>query len=39
MASWDAGTKATGAKIPLLKTNAGPRDKANWGQRLKEEYM
>ena len=39
MASWDAGTKATVAKIPLLKTNAGPRDKANWGQRLKEEYM
>lgn len=25
-------------QIPLLKTNAGPRDKEKWITRLKEEY-
>ncbi|XP_065846132.1 ubiquitin-fold modifier-conjugating enzyme 1 [Oscarella lobularis] len=34
----DNATKKTLAAIPLLKTNAGPRDKENWVKRLKEEY-
>ncbi|WZN60836.1 ubiquitin-fold modifier-conjugating enzyme 1 [Chloropicon roscoffensis] len=38
MAEWDAGTKSTVQKIPLLKTKAGPRDKEGWANRLKEEY-
>ena len=33
----DAATKKTLAAIPLLKTKAGPRDKEEWPQRLKEE--
>ena len=35
----DAATKAAVGKIPTLKTNAGPRDKEAWVNRLKEEYM
>lgn len=35
----DVGTKKTLAKIPLLKTKAGPRDGELWVQRLKEEYQ
>ena len=27
------------AAIPLLNTNAGPRDSENWLTRVKEEYM
>jgi len=27
------------AAIPMLKTNAGPRDTENWGTRVKEEYI
>jgi ufm1-conjugating enzyme 1 len=34
----DESTKKTLASIPLLKTKAGPRDKAEWPERLKEEY-
>lgn len=34
----DEVTKKTLASIPLLKTKAGPRDKAEWPERLKEEY-
>lgn len=34
--SWDSGTRATVQKLPLLATNAGPRDKELWPQRLKE---
>ena len=34
----DEMTKKTVAKIPLLKTNAGPKDGDLWVQRLKEEY-
>ena len=33
----DVGTKKALAAIPLLKTKAGPRDKEEWPQRLKEE--
>lgn len=35
----DAATKKALSGIPLLKTNAGPRDKDLWPTRLKEEYM
>lgn len=31
------GTKETVRKIPLLKASSGPRDKAGWETRLKEE--
>ncbi|CAG0922064.1 unnamed protein product [Notodromas monacha] len=34
----DEGTKKTLGAIPLLKTSAGPRNKEQWVQRLKEEY-
>ena len=34
----DAATKTAVGKIPILKTNAGPRDKEAWVARLKEEY-
>ena len=34
----DAATKKTLSAIPLMKTNAGPRDKDAWVKRLKEEY-
>jgi hypothetical protein len=34
----DSQTKAALAGIPLLKTNAGPRD-AEWNTRLKEELI
>lgn len=34
----DAHTKTVLAGIPLLKTNAGPRD-PGWNERLKEELM
>lgn len=35
----DEGTKKALSNIPLLKTKAGPRDKEQWAQRLKEEYI
>ncbi|GAU92999.1 hypothetical protein RvY_05001 [Ramazzottius varieornatus] len=35
----DEVTKKTLTQIPLLGTNAGPRDKDQWPQRLKEEYL
>ncbi len=35
----DTGTKSALAKIPLLKTKAGPRDAELWVKRLKEEYQ
>lgn len=35
----DAATKKTLSAIPLLKTNAGPRDSDFWRDRLKEEYL
>ena len=34
----DAATKKTLGAIPVLKTKAGPRDKDEWPQRLKEEF-
>lgn len=34
----DESTRKTLANIPLLKTKAGPRDKEEWLERLKEEY-
>lgn len=34
----DEATKKSLSAIPLMKTNAGPRDKEAWVQRLKEEY-
>ena len=34
----DAATKKTLSAIPLMKTNAGPRDSDAWVKRLKEEY-
>lgn len=34
----DEATRKTVAAIPTLKTKAGPRDKDEWVQRLKEEY-
>eukprot|EP00252_Welwitschia_mirabilis_P018523 TRINITY_DN41154_c0_g1_i1.p1 TRINITY_DN41154_c0_g1~~TRINITY_DN41154_c0_g1_i1.p1 ORF type:complete len:174 (+),score=4.50 TRINITY_DN41154_c0_g1_i1:140-661(+) len=39
MEGWDSNTKSTVQKIPLLTTRAGPRDGAQWTQRLKEEYQ
>lgn len=35
--SWDASTRDTVKKIPLLTVKAGPRDKEQWPARLKEE--
>lgn len=35
----DDATRRAVASIPVLKTNAGPRDGALWPQRLKEEYV
>lgn len=35
----DEATRKAVSQIPLLKTNAGPRDRALWPQRLKEEYQ
>ena len=35
----DEATKKTLASIPLLRTNASPRDGDEWATRLKEEYM
>ncbi|GMH44828.1 hypothetical protein BSKO_12780 [Bryopsis sp. KO-2023] len=35
--SWDSNTREAVKKIPLLKTNSGPRDKEGWATRLKEE--
>uniref|UniRef100_A0A1I8BE08 Ubiquitin-fold modifier-conjugating enzyme 1 n=1 Tax=Meloidogyne hapla TaxID=6305 RepID=A0A1I8BE08_MELHA len=36
--SLDESTKKTLKQIPLLKSNAGPRDGSLWLERLKEEY-
>ena len=35
----DEATKKVLASIPLLRTNAGPRDGDPWASRLKEEYI
>ncbi|KAL7978148.1 hypothetical protein Chor_005135 [Crotalus horridus] len=35
----DETTRRVVAALPLLKTNAGPRDRELWIQRLKEEYQ
>ena len=35
----DEATKKTLASIPLLRTNAGPREGDQWAARLKEEYL
>ncbi|XP_055351365.1 ubiquitin-fold modifier-conjugating enzyme 1-like [Paramacrobiotus metropolitanus] len=35
----DEATKKTLSQIPLLKTNAGPREKDLWPQRMKEELL
>lgn len=35
----DEATRRVVAEIPLLKTNASPRDKELWVPRLKEEYQ
>ena len=35
----DEATRRAVSQIPLLKTPAGPRDRALWPQRLKEEYQ
>ena len=35
----DEATKKTLSDIPLLKIQAGPRDKSSWVHRLKEEYQ
>lgn len=35
-ATFDAGTRERVQKLPLLSTNAGPRDKEAWEARLKE---
>ncbi len=35
-APYDAGTRQTVGKLPLLTVNAGPRDKEQWEARLKE---
>ena len=35
----DEATKKTLVAIPLLRTNAGPRDGDQWATRLKEEYI
>ena len=34
----DVSTKKTLSSLPLLKVKAGPRDKDEWVNRLKEEY-
>ena len=34
----DESTKKSLASIPLLKIKAGPREKAEWPDRLREEY-
>lgn len=33
---WSDSTKNQVSKLPLLATNAGPRDKTSWEGRLKE---
>mmetsp|Transcript_21745 Transcript_21745/g.88616 ORF Transcript_21745/g.88616 Transcript_21745/m.88616 type:complete len:164 (-) Transcript_21745:451-942(-) len=35
----DEGTKSVLQKIPLLRTNAGPRNADGWKRRLKEELL
>ncbi|KAJ8794227.1 hypothetical protein J1605_003373 [Eschrichtius robustus] len=35
----DEATRRVVSEIPVLKTNAGPRDRELWVQRLKEEYQ
>ncbi|XP_011502530.1 PREDICTED: ubiquitin-fold modifier-conjugating enzyme 1 isoform X2 [Ceratosolen solmsi marchali] len=35
----DESIRKTLSNIPLLKSNAGPRDSETWSQRLKEEYL
>uniref|UniRef100_A0A3P8UEG5 Ubiquitin-fold modifier-conjugating enzyme 1 n=1 Tax=Amphiprion percula TaxID=161767 RepID=A0A3P8UEG5_AMPPE len=35
----DEATRRAVSQIPLMKTHAGPRDRALWPQRLKEEYQ
>ncbi|XP_077353927.1 ubiquitin-fold modifier-conjugating enzyme 1 [Festucalex cinctus] len=35
----DEKTRKSVSQIPLLKTQAGPRERALWPQRLKEEYQ
>ncbi|XP_074794226.1 ubiquitin-fold modifier-conjugating enzyme 1 isoform X2 [Natator depressus] len=35
----DEATRRVVAELPLLRTNAGPRDRELWVQRLKEEYQ
>ncbi|MED6255268.1 Ubiquitin-fold modifier-conjugating enzyme 1, partial [Ataeniobius toweri] len=35
----DEATRRAVSQIPLLKTHAGPRERALWPQRLKEEYQ
>lgn len=35
----DEATRKVVSQIPLLKTNAGPRDRQLWPKRLKEEYQ
>ncbi|MEQ2244591.1 Ubiquitin-fold modifier-conjugating enzyme 1, partial [Ilyodon furcidens] len=35
----DEATRRAASQIPLLKTHAGPRERALWPQRLKEEYQ
>ena len=35
----DEATKKTLASIPLLRTNASPRNSDQWPSRLKEEYL
>mmetsp|Transcript_5699 Transcript_5699/g.16273 ORF Transcript_5699/g.16273 Transcript_5699/m.16273 type:complete len:166 (-) Transcript_5699:2398-2895(-) len=39
MAGWDSGTKSAVQKIPLLSVAAGPREKEEWGKRLREELQ
>ncbi|GCC41757.1 hypothetical protein chiPu_0025594 [Chiloscyllium punctatum] len=35
----DEATRRILSGIPLLRTNAGPRDAERWRERLKEEYQ
>ncbi|KAK5851479.1 hypothetical protein PBY51_023027 [Eleginops maclovinus] len=35
----DEATRRAVSQVPLLKTHAGPRDRALWPARLKEEYQ
>uniref|UniRef100_A0A8I5NW22 Ubiquitin-fold modifier-conjugating enzyme 1 n=1 Tax=Papio anubis TaxID=9555 RepID=A0A8I5NW22_PAPAN len=35
----DEATRRVVSEIPVVKTNAGPRDRELWVQRLKEEYQ